>query len=707
MIYNIHSTQAQSQTGFLFGSLSISANDEQLILSAGPRNDAATPVIKRFLESTAAKSGCFPVHSYEFQAEQLHSCAKQIHDSAHRESGKTTYIYDYRVDDVIFKRAIETEKEEITVIDKWKSEFPANICTKFILNKDCQAAFAAQESRAVKISCAYSGGLLQFDIVSPDMLLAKMGEAYCTQNGKVDIFPAIEVISPHTTHGTIVTRLIIKEKDAAQPFSKSSHAIYNLTSRNENGTIRESGRFGAKVQARLTRNRLDVEVKFHDNRTDMECAFYLRRLDAADPIQKIGYGKHNCSFALSGTGAYFVRVFLKTKDMHYDNSEAFATDVFYFDDQKTIVGNTDVSKEFDAADRLRESLSSFKQTNKNRYNLPDPHLYQAYLDFLQKQSEWITPDLPNLPIVEPNYPFGEIALVVQTKSEADFDDFAARHRMIHSAFENCDIISTYKPIPIEDRYYFFEGNAFVGCNLIVGSNDVDVSNADLLKHACGEFSLAQMAEGEISFSTDYFGVEKIYYYWTNDGLCASTSYHMLLLLLKELHILLEFDRDNISSKFAGYYIGINAYMFSENTDIKNVKLLRPDKQISVREGHIILDDTPLYQAEIATNYGGGLSYEQLAANAVKELTDNAVAIFSHPDFDEVVVDLTDGLDTRTNIAAISRLDRQLQNKLRIRTEDTGVDLPTALGMANRFGFQWYEEHYSTYVTPPISDRHIR
>ena len=326
-------------------------------------------------------------------------------------------------------------------------------------------------------------------------------------------------------------------------------------------------------------------------------------------------------------------------------------------------------------------------------HLSETEIKAFYDDF---RTNFTPKELPELRLYKPAYPFGETAVIIGLPSEK-FSDFAKREDFILTSLPQflfsgggC-AISTFQPkLDKNGVAYTFSGNAFFDGEFIFGTNDIRIDmDIKSFRENMGEFELLIIDKDKIELGNDFFGMGKWFYYRKNGVFAAATSYHLLLLLLKEAR-----ESLSVNVKFATANAGIFSWdteqLFSEECEISGVFLLPPDKKILIKiNGDIEFHNTRFFQeANFPEEYDEG-RYEQLLYNAKDELIQNARAIFSHPKFKYVMIDLTDGLDTRTILAMALNLPKKLTKKIRINSlQRLHSDLRTACGIANMLELEW-------------------
>jgi hypothetical protein len=696
------------------GVIDIENSDEKLVISSHGFIEDVSELVKLCLESANAVSGCFPSYVYEWTPDKFKQNIKFIESHIGEDNKFKTAVIGYSVDDCLFCRTVSLCTNKVIITDKWSSVPPINVCCQF-LTKIPYKLTNSESAASVFFDGSPDGmGDVRLNITSNCPIVCDSTKSYCAVDGVVEQVSAIRATAACVADGEFVSTFYFHTQP--EPIRISSDKMFQLASRNDDGTTNTESKFGVKILATLSANRLYVDIKTSSTQQKLRFAYYLRKIGVTEPLKKIGYRSDTkCQFALAEQGMYHVRVFVKTEIESYATGEAFSSDVFYY---AGVNNNESLSAEerLTFANTLHNQAKSIRERYQpNKLEIPDIDLLDNYLKFKETERSYIPINLADLPLNIPNCPFGETAIILNCNEPNALKNITEECGLKYKFYSshNCRVISTMRSTVLSEVDIYFEGNAFLKQTLIVGANDITAQmTADALKGLCGEFSLLTIDKDKLFFGTDFFGVNKIYYYFADGQLCASTSMHLLLLILMALNVKLEINSEVVSAKFAGYNSGMCCYAFCEDTEVKGVKLLKPDKQIECTNGNIELKNTQLHDFEICADYGDK-TYEELIKFAAEELADNAVAIFSHPDYDTIVTDLTDGLDTRSNIAAISRVPQDLIGKLKLYTNNTNPpddDLMTALAIANKFGFDWYEEHSQIRViedskwTHPISSR---
>ncbi|MCL2763714.1 MAG: hypothetical protein FWD40_00335 [Treponema sp.] len=305
--------------------------------------------------------------------------------------------------------------------------------------------------------------------------------------------------------------------------------------------------------------------------------------------------------------------------------------------------------------------------------------------------------IPELKLLKPEYPFGEIALITGV-SKDNYKNFANKNELylleLPMFFKNngCIISNINLIKDRNDISFIFSGNAIYKENFIFGIDDIKQDiNIESICECIGEFEILIINKDNIKLGNDFFGLGKWFYYKKNNIFIAATSYHLLLMLLSEINEEMDVNVEYIIAN-AGIQSWITQQLFSEELEIKDIFILSPDKKIEVDiNGNIKLINTRLYFESNSTEGFDEKEYEELLYKAKNEIIQNINAIYKHKRFKNIIVDLTDGLDTRNILSAVLNLPLNLIDKTRIHSYDKETsknDFKTACGIVNMLNLKW-------------------
>lgn len=303
----------------------------------------------------------------------------------------------------------------------------------------------------------------------------------------------------------------------------------------------------------------------------------------------------------------------------------------------------------------------------------------------------IIPSLKLAQQLHPHSPIGVVSFNNEILSErlSGLTNLAKENELTLSWKNGAGVISKKKNEEINSQS-FFSGIAFYEGNLIFGEDDVAFSSG--LNDAYGEFSLLKIHQDNFEFSSDHFGYGKWFYYKDNSIFCAATSYHLLLLMLVACGIRLEMNiersRVNLSQIGFGFTFG---QQFSREMDVKDVfvKMANENLIFYPQEHRISLEKTKLLDLISTPSPWDEDEYEECLRKGRDEICENLRAVFESPHFDQVVIDLSGGFDSRVVYAAMTTLPKNLREKAKvyIRNSHVSDDVQIAHSVNNCYGHQ--------------------
>ena len=285
-------------------------------------------------------------------------------------------------------------------------------------------------------------------------------------------------------------------------------------------------------------------------------------------------------------------------------------------------------------DELRSCIDNLQKSHDEQFiKINQSLLKQEYMTFRYMYKE---AKLPKLALYRPKYPYGEIAVV---RGGSSLEAFSNQQYLHHTCLLGLQVLSTY-PVQTDSSgvSYVFGGIARWKDKLIVGPDDIKEYGfaAEELRESVGEFELLICDGQKQELSTDFFGLCKWYYFKSsNEVFAASTSYHLLLLVLKQIGVKMRLNTDKV--------------------------------------------------------LGGMAFFNPASAMSFTEIIANVRATLEHPKFEYVRCDLTGGLDSRAVLAAALTLPESLLDKLRIMSlphANYSEDFKIANAIVNHYGLKW-------------------
>lgn len=274
-------------------------------------------------------------------------------------------------------------------------------------------------------------------------------------------------------------------------------------------------------------------------------------------------------------------------------------------------------------------------------------------------------------------PLGESAVIRSagiSSSHERITEFCRYHGLLmhETPLTNTIIVSTSSVgRDHSGRDFILAGRAFHRHtrDLLIGSQDA-INNgiqASDIRGDAGEFYLIEIGDSSITVSADYFGVQSLFYYEHAETQIIASSYHLLLLILSRLGIDLEIDieksldmltEENVfgsGSAIEMQYCHLNAIDQSFHLTDSGLTV----KTDAVKHSYLF-DELDEFDRDV---------YSDLIFQARDEIVENISMIFNYPGFDEVIVDLSGGLDSRVIYAACTVLPQEIvRKKIRINTQ---------------------------------------
>jgi hypothetical protein len=269
--------------------------------------------------------------------------------------------------------------------------------------------------------------------------------------------------------------------------------------------------------------------------------------------------------------------------------------------------------------------------------------------------------IPHLKLAKLPYPHAPVGVLFDNGRTA----LSEQPALVEFAKENgFELVAKHGALVVADQRigafaredWLFTGIAFSQGRLVFGADDQPVPEE--LEEQYGEFSLVRFRGENIEFGTDYFGFGKWYYFFGDTHFAAATSYHLLLLLLKACDLPLEMDvrrsMANLSDTGFGFTFG---QTFSRHMDVKNTYVSLPIEKLTFRpkEYQLSRDRLPLYDLVTRHEAWDEDAYEHAILQGREEICSNLRAVLQSEHFDNVVIDLSGGFDSRVVYAAMTTL----------------------------------------------------
>ncbi|QEV99027.1 hypothetical protein F6J84_02115 [Microbacterium caowuchunii] len=318
---------------------------------------------------------------------------------------------------------------------------------------------------------------------------------------------------------------------------------------------------------------------------------------------------------------------------------------------------------------------------------------KQYREWRKNLTARAVPHPPRIPLYGYEAPFESIAFVCHSGEESlsglaqfveDNGLLLEEHAGVH--WPRLSVISRNgSRVDGTGTRYLFSGITRDADRLLFGADDVHAHVTDVrnLRDQIGEFHLLTWNSEEISFGHDYIGQAHLFYFEGNGILVAANGLHLLALTVRALGIKLRIDSDAAKVKFFS-----TSYPFETeqgtSTDFVGVQRVSVYEELRIASTGRQEQKTELWH----DNSDGDFSeefYERELEQAKKDVIDNVRIALAHPRFENVIVELSAGLDTRIIYSALTNLPTS--DKVRIATR-RGSEERTAAAINNLYAFPW-------------------
>lgn len=227
--------------------------------------------------------------------------------------------------------------------------------------------------------------------------------------------------------------------------------------------------------------------------------------------------------------------------------------------------------------------------------------------------------------------------------------------------KNCEVLTDSQGIN-----FIFSGKCILKNfkGFVYGINDIkrNIANFNVydLKKAIGNFSVLVFLDDHIECFSDFYGIGKTFYSSKQNMEVISNSYHLILTLIKLKGCTLNFDVNKILSGLLSIKSQIFQSNYSNKMDYKDVFQKLPFENILIDKNIKISNN---YMFDILNNKMICNHNSKVVETKIKETLNH---ILNDERFDNVIFDLTGGLDSRVLFACISTMESE-QKKLLINS----------------------------------------
>lgn len=315
-----------------------------------------------------------------------------------------------------------------------------------------------------------------------------------------------------------------------------------------------------------------------------------------------------------------------------------------------------------------------------------PSAFQEYREFMQNSSDVA---LPKLPFAKLTYPKQDFLVAVSPADNpaSQLDSLATQLSLNTRNIGPTAVILSELPLFQQgSNYVLFSGIGRTDDRLVVGMDDIDsCATAQAISGQVGCFCLLRAEGDNLTLETDYFGMDKLYYYWDRNVCLISSRVHLIILAMDELKISRRPSMARIYTSLSN--LNITRQNFCQELNVEGLVALRADSRLNVNlsTGEIRVEKTGLHSMLSQSIPYSESSFRALLKQAADEIVDNLRIALEHPAFDRFVLQLTGGMDSRTVLCALSRLP-QYKDKVIAKTVKTRLtgDFEVAMKLLSKF-----------------------
>ena len=361
----------------------------------------------------------------------------------------------------------------------------------------------------------------------------------------------------------------------------------------------------------------EIVARIAESKEEQQYCFYL--LDSKNKtIDKTKYSTDTeCRFAVEESGIYWVKAYCKSGMETYTMKSDLVD--FY---------NADAKKSFEEFC----NLTNGKETKMNP-----------------------------LALCKMTDPYKDFAVHVSKKAKMISDKFLSDNEFQSTnCGKNVEIIAA-SCLELDGKKVVFSGHMKSDETYVSGEKDITVEHLPNSENI-GSYTYALLKNNNVEIGSDYFGTGKLYYYEDVDEFIVANNYHMMLLMMKDLHIEGKLDVEATVAMLCKQGQAFQQTMFRER-EIENTYLMPVDEKVVISNSSWKKVKKEI--SEVLENLSAEGDAEALLTKGVDEVQENIEVVLKDARFDNVILDVTGGLDSRVIYGSASTLDTY-KDKYRVR-----------------------------------------
>lgn len=404
------------------------------------------------------------------------------------------------------------------------------------------------------------------------------------------------------------------------------------------------------VHINLQKNILNVDLNI--SLAEDEKVYYYLCMNSGEVFGKSGWKKEShYSFELSITNRYFVKAFvLRNNQKYVKRTECFD----YITEEDT------------------EKFEKFCQKQMD---------YQAFCDVKPWYLYHAEEPFSNFCFFQGNCEGNKIEQFCQ---EYNFETI----NFLENGNKTSSLIKE-KEIDFKRDRILISGIGRIEKNLILGNSNLNNDEKTVLSdEQLGTFTYCKDGGRAIEIGTDFFGMGKIYYFEDTDIFICSNNYHMLIILLKYVGKDLKINDEVVNALLCKMSQPFQQ-RFTRECEIANIFILPVGKKIVAKDKVTIVDSAIAKEFSLDKNISNK-EYIELLQKGATEILDNAEAVLKCEKYDQIIVELTGGLDSRIVYAALTNFDLK-EREIYINTvkgKNNQNDIDVANQVNNVYNFLW-------------------
>ena len=252
-------------------------------------------------------------------------------------------------------------------------------------------------------------------------------------------------------------------------------------------------------------------------------------------------------------------------------------------------------------------------------------------------------------------------------------------------------IMSDKPVKfIGDRKLLFSGWGFIHNTHVVGMEEIDneTTREQLIK-GYGCYTYVDVSKDDIYIGKDPFDLQPLFYYKDEQTFFASNRYHLLLLFLKHAQKKLIPNLERMLANFSANMVQPFLQEITTEMDVEGVWQLQNDYDIIINHEGI-----SFVQSEYGKIYTENSSitepdYRNSLKKAKEEMLCNMEALLRNKNYENVIVDLSGGTDTRLIYGMLPDFE-EYRGKVKICSDkiDGNKDLEIAVKINNIYKYNF-------------------